>query len=130
MTTNDDIDTNSPAPPPAAYQAREPRRHSTGVVVGAGLAGALIGAAGTIAAIAFAWIVSMGPPGPPPPLGPPPMMALQHGPPPPPMGGPMGGFGFAPPPGPPGPPRGFWPPPPGEAFPPPSPPQPSPSPHS
>ncbi|MGZ4530190.1 MAG: hypothetical protein ACXVYA_11295, partial [Mycobacterium sp.] len=88
MTTNHDIDTNPPARPPAAYQPREPRRHSTGVVVGAGVAGALIGALGTIAAIAFAWIVSVGPPGPPPPLGPPPMMALHPGPPPPPIGGP------------------------------------------
>ncbi|MGD1174032.1 hypothetical protein ACKUVQ_12190 [Mycobacterium seoulense] len=104
MTTNDDIDTDPPAPPPATYQPREPRRHSTGVVVGAGLAGALIGAGGTIAAIAFAWIVSVGPPGPPLPPGPPPppMMGFHHGPPPPPMGGP-GVFGFEPP-GPPGPP--------------------------
>ncbi|OBI37216.1 hypothetical protein, partial [Mycobacterium sp. E2238] len=103
MTTNDEIDTHPPAPLPAAHPPREPRRHSTGVVVGVGVAGAMIGAAGTIAAIAFAWIISAGPPGPPLPPGPPPMMALQHGPPPPPpMGGPMGGFGFAPPPGPPG----------------------------
>ncbi|WP_374021691.1 hypothetical protein [Mycobacterium sp. HNNTM2301] len=127
MTTNDEIDTNPP--PPAAPQPREPRRYATGVVVGAGVAGALIGAVGTIVAIAFAWIISVGPPGPPPLPGPPPMMALHQGPPPPPMGGPMpGGFGVAPPPGPPGPPRGFVPPPPGEAFPPPPPP--SPAPHS
>lgn len=129
MTTNDDIDTDPPAPPPATYQPRDPRRHSTGVVVGAGLAGALIGAVGTIAAIAFAWIVSVGPPGPPPPP-PPPMMGFHHGPPPPPMGGPMpGGFGFEPPPGPPGPPRGVWPPP-GEGSTPQSPAQPPAPPHS
>ncbi|OBF08644.1 hypothetical protein A5730_09435 [Mycobacterium sp. ACS4054] len=120
MTTNDEIDTNPPPGP--AIDPPQPRRHSTGVVVGAGVAGALIGAVGTIAAIAFAWIISVGPPGPPPLPGPPPMMALHHGPPPPPMGGP-GGFGFAPPPGPPGPPPA---PPPG--FPPPA--QPSPAPHS
>ncbi|ORB61875.1 hypothetical protein BST44_29345, partial [Mycobacterium scrofulaceum] len=83
---------------PPAHRPAEPRRHSTAVVVGAGVAGALIGAFGTIAAIAFAWLISAGPPGPP---GPPPMMAFHHGPPPPPMGGPMGGFGFGPPPGPP-----------------------------
>lgn len=129
MTTHDEIDTNPPAAP-AAYEPPARRRHSTGVVIGAGLAGALVGAFGTIAAIAFAWIVSDGPPGPPPFAGPPPM--LHHGPPPPPMPGPMaGGFGFAPPPGPPGPPRGLLPPPPGEAFPPPpGPSQPSAAPHS
>ncbi|MBD3688605.1 hypothetical protein, partial [Mycobacterium avium] len=73
MTTNDDINTTTPAPPPAAHQPPE-RRHSTGVVIGAGVAGALLGAVGTVAAIAFAWIISVGPPGPPPP-GPPPMWA-------------------------------------------------------
>ncbi|BBY36594.1 hypothetical protein MMAN_07280 [Mycobacterium mantenii] len=110
MTTNDEINTNPPEPP-VTYQAPERRRHSTGVVIGAGVAGALLGAVGTVAAIAFAWIVSVGPP-PPPPPGPPPMMGASfHGPPPPPMAGPMpGGFGFAPPPGPPGPPRDFVPP--------------------
>lgn len=132
MTTNDDINTNAPAPPPVAEPALERRRYPTGVVIGAGVAGALLGAVGTVAAIAFAWIVSVGPP-PPPPPGPPPMLAAPpfHGPPPPPMGGPApGGFGFAPPPGPPGPQRGFWPPPPGEGFPPPaSPTPPSATPH-
>ncbi|OBJ32558.1 hypothetical protein A5653_15595 [Mycobacterium colombiense] len=132
MTTNDDINTNQPAPAPVAYQAPERRRHPTGVVIGAGVAGVLLGAVGTVAAIAFAWIVSVGPP-PPPPPGPPPGFAAApfHGPPPPPMGGPMpGGFGFAPPPGPPGPPRGFWPPPPGEGSPtPPAPTPASPTPH-
>jgi hypothetical protein len=129
MTTNDDINTNAPAPPPVAEPALERRRYPTGVVIGAGVAGALLGAVGTIAAIAFAWIVSVGPP--PPPLGPPPMLAAPfHGPPPPPMGGPgPGGFGVVPPPGPPGPPRGFWPPPPGEGFPTPASPTPSPAPH-
>lgn len=130
MTTNDDINTSPPAP--VAHPAPERRRYPTGVVIGAGVAGALLGAVGTVAAIAFAWIVSVGPP-PPPPPGPPPMLAAPpfHGPPPPPMGGPApGGFGFAPPPGPPGPPRGFWPPPPGEGFPTPaSPTPPSPTPH-
>ncbi|KDP04944.1 hypothetical protein MAV101_16475, partial [Mycobacterium avium subsp. hominissuis 101] len=62
MTTNDDINTTTPAPPPAAHQPPE-RRHSTGVVIGAGVAGALLGAVGTVAAIAFAWIISVGPPG-------------------------------------------------------------------
>lgn len=129
MTTNDDINTNAPAPPPVAEPAVERRRYPTGVVIGAGVAGALLGAVGTVAAIAFAWIVSVGPP--PPPLGPPPMLAAPfHGPPPPPMGGPgPGGFGFVPPPGPPGPPRGFWPPPPGEGFPTPAAPTPSAAPH-
>ncbi|MCA2261657.1 hypothetical protein JF737_15680, partial [Mycobacterium avium] len=56
MTTNDDISTTTPAPPPAAHQPPE-RRHSTGVVIGAGVAGALLGAVGTVAAIAFAWII-------------------------------------------------------------------------
>lgn len=130
MTTNDDINTNPPAPAPVAYQAPERRRYPTGVVIGAGVAGVLLGAVGTIAAIAFAWIVSVGPPPPPPPGPPPGFAAPFHGPPPPPMGGPMpGGFGFTPP-GPPGPPRGFWPPPPGEGFPtPPAPTPASPTPH-
>ncbi|CAM3557656.1 hypothetical protein MYCO108962_25250 [Mycobacterium colombiense] len=125
MTTNDDINTNPPAPAPVAHQAPERRRHPTGVVIGAGVAGVLLGAVGTVAAIAFAWIVSVGPPPPPPPGPPPGFAAPFHGPPPPPMGGPMpGGFGFAPP-GPPAPPRGFWPPPPGEGLP--TPPAPTPS---
>ena len=79
------------------------RRHSTGLVVGAGLAGLFIGAVGTIATIAFGWIVN-GPPGPPFPPGPPPMLAppFGHFPLPPPMLGPApGGFGFWPPPPPP-----------------------------
>lgn len=130
MTTNDDINTNPPAPAPVAQQAPERRRHPTGVVIGAGVAGVLLGAVGTVAAIAFAWIVSVGPPPPPPPGPPPGFAAPFHGPPPPPMGGPTpGGFGFAPP-GPPGPPRGFWPAPPGEGLPtPPAPAPASPTPH-
>lgn len=131
MTTNDEIDTNPPAPAPVTYQAPERRRHPTAVVIGAGVAGVLLGAAGTVAAIAFAWIVSVGPPPPPLPWPPPGFAAPPfHGPPPPPMGGPMqGGFGFAPP-APPGPPRGFWPAPPGEGFPPPpAPTSASPTPH-
>jgi hypothetical protein len=132
MTTNDDINTSPPAPPPVAQPASERRRYPTGVVIGAAVAGALLGAVGTVTAIAFAWIVSVGPL-PPPPPGPPPMLAGPpfHGPPPPPLGGPApGGFGFAPPPGPPGPPRGYWPPPPGEGVPSPaSPTPPSPAPH-
>ncbi|OBB85975.1 hypothetical protein A5760_00380 [Mycobacterium colombiense] len=130
MTTNDDINTNPPAPAPVAYQAPERRRHPTGVVIGAGVAGVLLGAVGTVAAIAFAWIVSVGPPPPPPPGPPLGLAAPFHGPPPPPMGGPMpGGFGFTPP-GPPGPPRGVWPPPPGEGLPtPPAPTPASPTPH-
>lgn len=130
MTTNDDINTNPPAPAPVAYQAPERRRHPTGVVIGAGVAGVLLGAVGTVAAIAFAWIVSVGPPPPPPPGPPPGFAAPFHGPPPPPIGGPMpGGFGFTPP-GPSGPPRGVWPAPPGEGFPtPPAPTPASPTPH-
>jgi len=114
MTTNDnDINAHpdpaavaSPAPPPSAntHQGHERRRHSTPVLIGAGLAGLLVGAAGTVAAIAFAWIVSVGPAGPPPPPGPRPMMAqpLDHarGP----MPGPHPGapHGLRPPPPPPG----------------------------
>ncbi|OBK71581.1 hypothetical protein [Mycobacterium sp. 1165178.9] len=130
MTTNDDINTNPPAPAPVTYQEPERRRHPTGVVIGAGVAGVLLGAVGTVAAIAFAWIVSVGPPPPAPPGPPPGFAAPFHGPPPPPMGGPMpGGFGFTPP-GPPGPPRGFWPSPPGEGIPtPPAPTPASPTPH-
>ncbi|WP_297776718.1 hypothetical protein [Mycobacterium sp.] len=120
MTMKDDLDTNPSTNPPTAHQPSERRRHPTGVVVGVGLAGALVGAVGTVVAIAFAWIISVGPPGPPLPPGPP---MLFHGPPPPPMAGP-GGFGLAPP-GPPGPPRGSWPAPPNEGFP--TPPAPPPS---
>lgn len=127
MTTNDEIITDPPAQPPVATRPPESRRHPTGVVVAAGVGGALLGAFGTIAAIAFAWIINTGPLGPPPPPGPPPMLAppFVHGPPPPGgFGFPPGGFGF-PPGGPPGaPPHGAWPPPPGEAPPPP------PAPHS
>lgn len=103
------------AGPPSDSHPGPERRHSTALVIGAGLAGLFVGAAGTIAAIAFAWIVS-GPPGPPSPPGPPPMLAppFGHAPlPPPVLGPPPGGFGFGPPPG-------FWPPlpppPPGGAF--------------
>ncbi|WP_231117577.1 hypothetical protein [Mycobacterium intracellulare] len=60
MTTNDEIETNPPSNPPPAHRPPERRRHPTGVVIAAGVAGALVGAVGTIAAIAFAWIVSVG----------------------------------------------------------------------
>lgn len=147
MTSNDnDINATTdptavPRPAPARAVARPSsgtylrpeRRHSTGLVIGTGLAGLFIGAVGTIAAIAFAWIVN-GPPGPQFPPGSPPMLAPPFGQaplPPPMLGPPPGGFGFGPPPG-------FWPPPPppGAAFGPGQPPgpatltPPSPAPHA
>ncbi|BCI88940.1 hypothetical protein NIIDMKKI_41460 [Mycobacterium kansasii] len=55
------------APPPAvvADPGRERRRFSLAALIGAGVAGLILGAAGSVAAIAFAWLISVGPPPPP-----------------------------------------------------------------
>ncbi|OOK77884.1 hypothetical protein BZL29_3132 [Mycobacterium kansasii] len=112
------------APPPAvvADPGRERRRFSLAALIGAGVAGLILGAAGSVAAIAFAWLISVGPPPPPPGSGPMQMpgQAFSHGQPPPPgPGGPPGPVAgaFRPMPGPLGVPRGPRPPAPPQAGP-------------
>jgi hypothetical protein len=82
-----------PATPAAVVPAKTKRTHSTGVVLGAGLAGALVGAFVTAGSAIFIWAFAFGPP-PPAEFGPG-ASQLGFGPPGgpggPPRGGPMGG---------------------------------------
>ncbi len=65
-TTNPDrTSASEPAPAaPAAVPAKVKRRHGTGVVVGAGLVGAVIGAFFTAGSAIFIWAFAFGPPPP------------------------------------------------------------------
>ncbi|UGT94013.1 hypothetical protein [Mycobacterium ostraviense] len=123
--TTGPVATPAPAGPPPAVVAdpgRERRRFSLAALIGAGVAGLILGAAGSVAAIAFAWLISVGPPPPPPGSGPMqrPGHAFSHGQPPPPgPSGPPGSVAgaFRPMPGPLGVPRGPRPPTPPQAGP-------------
>ncbi|WP_373176873.1 hypothetical protein [Mycobacterium marinum] len=108
----------APPPAPPAPPGHQQRRFSTGMLVGSGLLGLLVGAVGTAGAALFLWAFAFGPPPPPGPGGGGPSMGWHQAPPPgpgalrgpmpggpPPMPVPPAGHAFrgGPPPGAPGP---------------------------